>query len=328
MSFSILGNPAVTGPLTEALRAGSLSHGYLFSGPEGSGKQTLALELAAAAVCTGGGFPCRRCSQCRKALSGIHPDIAVFDPPEPGKSIPVEVVRERICADASIRPNEGARKVYLIRHAQELSPQAQNVLLLTLEEPPSYALFLLLSENPEGLLPTVRSRLSEFPLRPVPEQIALPYLREKYPSASPAALSQAFSLSGGFLGAAMRRLDTGAAEEDTASLERLCAALCARDELQLLRCCVALEGMKRPEFSLFLQNLSLLLRDAAAAKGGRPGQSAFPPLRDQLRSALTLRQILSLYELADRLRQENEGYVSVSHLCGALCSKGYSLLRQ
>ncbi len=327
MSFSLLGNSAVTGPLTEALRADALSHGYLFSGPAGSGKRTFARELAAAAVCTGGGFPCRTCSQCHKALGGIHPDIVSFAPPEPGKSIPVETIREQICADAAIRPNEGKRKVYIILHAQDLSPQAQNTLLLTLEEPPAYALFLLLCENPEGLLPTVRSRLSEFTFRPVPEREALPDLRRRFPDASDAALQQAFTLSGGILGQAIRRLSEDAVSDDLPALEQLCDAFCARDELLLLRCCVSLERMKRPEFSSFLQNVCLLLRDAAAAKSGRSGQSAFPVLRDHLRAALTLRQILSLYDLTERLRGENEGYVSVSHLCGALCSKGYPILK-
>ena len=134
-----------------------LSHAYIISGPPGSGKRTLAGLLSAALVCSGreAEFPCLRCSGCRKAMAGIHPDIIRVRDEE--KDITVAQIRA-LRSDAYIRPNEAARKVYLLEEAQSMNQSAQNAMLKLLEEGPPYAAFLLLTENAAALLPTVRSR--------------------------------------------------------------------------------------------------------------------------------------------------------------------------
>ena len=326
MGFSLLGNSSAVQSLTEALQAGTLSHGYLFSGPSGSGKKTLAREFAAAAECTGGGFPCVSCSQCHKVLSGIHPDVIELSP-EDGKQIPVDEIRRKICSDVSILPNEGKRKIYIITQAQAMNLQAQNAFLRTLEEPPSYVLFLLLSENPEGLLPTIRSRVTEIRLQPVSLADALPFLQARFPNAPVEVIKREYTLADGILGQAVASLEQQTSSVNMELLTLFCNVLQSHNELELFSFCLQIERFKRVEFSSFLQSVCLLFRDAASYKAGLSLQSAFPSLQQQLCSFLSLYQILSFLDLLEQFRLENDGFVSVSHLCGSLCSKGILILQ-
>lgn len=135
-----------------------LSHAYVISGPPGSGKHALADRMAAAYVCSAQEEkPCGVCANCRKAKGNIHPDIIRLTIPEGKRSILVEQIRG-LRADAYIRPNEAARKVFLIEDAQAMNESAQNALLKVLEDGPGYLAFLLLADNPQQLLPTIRSR--------------------------------------------------------------------------------------------------------------------------------------------------------------------------
>lgn len=116
------------------------------------------MRLARAFVCLSEGErPCGRCADCRKAEKGVHPDIVNVSRDPDRKELTVDKIRA-LCADAAVMPNEAAKKVYVIHEADAMNTQAQNAFLKTLEEPPSFAAFLLEAENPELLLPTVRSR--------------------------------------------------------------------------------------------------------------------------------------------------------------------------
>ena len=140
-------NDPIARRIREAAGRGPLSHALLFSG---SGDRIAVAQYAAAAMeCQGGGQkPCGTCPACRKVFSGIHPDvITVRD--EAHKNLSVDTVRQ-IRADAYIRPNEGARKVYIFPDCTILTEQDQNVLLKIVEEGPPYAAFLFrgLSDAP------------------------------------------------------------------------------------------------------------------------------------------------------------------------------------
>lgn len=149
-----------------------LSHAYIISGASEQAVELLARKLAAAYICTGAGDrPCGVCSGCRKAKGNIHPDIIEVRIPEDKRIISVEQIRQ-IRAEAYIRPNEAERKVFLIRDAQAMNDSAQNALLKVLEDGPAYLAFLLLTENPEQLLPTIRSRCEALSLAALPEEVS------------------------------------------------------------------------------------------------------------------------------------------------------------
>lgn len=139
------------------------SHAYMLIGPEGSERMQAARRLAAAMLCAAPSPPCMACRDCRKAVEGIHPDVAVVgrEKKDKGKELRREIVVGQIramTADAAIAPNEAARKVYIIDQADRMNAQAQNALLKALEDPPGHACFILCASAADGLLPTVRSR--------------------------------------------------------------------------------------------------------------------------------------------------------------------------
>ena len=232
----LAGNAALKRQLSAQADGRGLSHAYLISGPAGAGKATLAKLLAAAMVCTGQGEkPCGLCTACRKVRSGIHPDVIHVDIPEGKREILVEQVRQ-MRSDAWIRPNEGARKVYIIHSAQTMNPSAQNAILKLLEEGPAYAAFLLLSDNPGAMLSTIRSRCE---------------------------------------GAALVPAEGTSSPEDslarTAALELL-DLLAKRDELALYAWAVPLEKWNRGELSQLFQIAVELLRQALAPTPAAPAQ--------------------------------------------------------
>ena len=160
-------------PLKEQLSAmAEPPHQCILSGPEGSGRHTLARILAQALVCQESQAvhrPCGLCPSCQKVAQGIHPDVIPiqrFLSPE-SKEIKVDAARQ-LRQDAYVRPNEGRCKVYILD--LPLNVNAQNALLKLLEDGPAYTAFLILTDQPASLLETVRSRCVHFRLTPPQEE--------------------------------------------------------------------------------------------------------------------------------------------------------------
>lgn len=165
--------PAENSTLARRVRAlaahGSLPHALILSG---TGDRTAAARYVAAAMqCSAPeGKPCLMCTQCRKVLETIHPDL-LFLEDDDHKELPVDVIR-RFRSEVYIRPNEGARKVAVFPRGEQLNERDQNVLLKIVEEGPSYAAFIFCVENSSMLLPTVRSRCAELKLQEEDETAA------------------------------------------------------------------------------------------------------------------------------------------------------------
>ena len=156
--------------LRAAAGRNALPHALIFSG---SGERVSAARYAAAAMeCTGQDKPCLACPACRKAMQDIHPDVTFVRDAE-HKELSVDTVRA-MRADAFIRPNEGARKIYIFEDCAILTEKDQNVLLKLVEEGPAYAAFFFCAENPAVLLRTIRSRCVEIKLSPTAEEGSAP----------------------------------------------------------------------------------------------------------------------------------------------------------
>jgi len=179
-----------------AMVSGSPPHAVLMSGPEGVGKTTLALDLAAGLLCAAedrSARPCRVCRACRMVEHGNHPDLHWLKPEGPGGQIVIggsdaryRGVRDLI-ADLALLPVEGGARVAIVERADRMNEDAQSALLKTLEEPPAGVTIVLCANDEEQLLPTVRSRCARVRLGPVGARAVEEILAEQGLADAPAA---------------------------------------------------------------------------------------------------------------------------------------------
>ena len=165
--------------LIKSVREDKGSHSYIFEGPEGLGKHMAARLLAAAFLCGEGLAPCTSCKSCIMAKAGTHPDIKHVIPVDDKKSIGVDVIRD-LNSDAYIKPFYSEKKIYIIE-GNLLTKEAQNAFLKTLEEPPLYAVFIIVTSDTSKLLQTVISRCSVVRFPPVTKERLKKFLSGKYP---------------------------------------------------------------------------------------------------------------------------------------------------
>ena len=173
----VMGHTQAVAHLENAIKQNKVSHAYIFNGEKGCGKKMLALEFARMLQCQEEGRPCGKCRSCLQAESGNHPDIIKITHEKPG-SIGVDDIREQLIGDVQIKPYSSPYKVYIVPDAEKMTVQAQNALLKTIEEPPAYAVILLLTTNASAFLPTILSRCVMLTLKPVPDEQVRSYLME------------------------------------------------------------------------------------------------------------------------------------------------------
>lgn len=170
----VLGHEQTIAHMKNAIAANKVSHAYLLAGEKGSGKKLLAGIFARTLQCEAhGSEPCGKCHSCIQAESGNQPDIIYVTHEKPG-SISVDDIRGQVNGDIQIKPYSSPYKIYIIDEAEKLTQQAQNALLKTIEEPPAYAIIMLLTANEGMLLPTIKSRCVTLTMKPV----ALPLIRQ------------------------------------------------------------------------------------------------------------------------------------------------------
>lgn len=213
-----LGNKKLIARLARDIAAGRFAHAYIIEGAEGCGKRTLAKLICSAISCTSEDKPCMECIRCDKIARAQSPDVVTVEADKDRVQLGVDVIR-RLREDAVFAPNELPRKFYIIPRSDTMNVQAQNALLKILEEPPSHVMFLLLCENADDLLPTIRSRAPVLRVEALPDDVIRDYLKTHDERAK--ALSErdkeafhaAIKLSHGSLGMAMRLTDEKNAAE-------------------------------------------------------------------------------------------------------------------
>ena len=206
----IIANDELCSYFATAIKSTSLSHAYILHGAKGAGKHTLARLIAAALNCEnrgeeGGHIPCRECNSCKKILGDISPDVNLISREDDRATLGIAPIR-KIREDVTFFPIDGAYKVYIIEDAHTMTTQAQNALLLTLEEPPSYAVFILLCEDTESMLETIKSRAPILRMKTPTEEQAVAFLKENFPAArtfinsSPDEFKQIYKAASGSIG--------------------------------------------------------------------------------------------------------------------------------
>ena len=184
---AILGHEQIIEHLQNAVTMDKVSHAYIINGPDKSGKMMLAEAFAQTLECEkledvvknaaqpSDVEPCMECHSCKQALSDNQPDIIYVSHEKPN-TISVDDIRAQINNDIAIKPYSSPYKIYIMNEAEKMTPQAQNAILKTLEEPPEYAVIMLLTSNVNSLLPTILSRCVVLNMKPVADELVRNYL--------------------------------------------------------------------------------------------------------------------------------------------------------
>lgn len=267
--WNVIGHERAIAELETALRSAHLPHALLFTGREGTGKTTLALELAKALNCTGDSPPCQSCLHCRQITGGTHPDVTVVERLEGKDSIVIQQVRE-LREAAALRPFQGRQKVYIVADAGALTAQAADALLKTLEEPQPQVSIILTASEAEALPSTVVSRCRLMTLREVETAAIATALTERGVSSATADdLSRLARGSVGWALQAIKQPKLVAHREDLVRRASRVLDLGLDERLQLAEELVA-DRKDRSAVRRNLEMLVLLAHDMLLAREGLP----------------------------------------------------------
>ncbi len=309
---ALVGNETIKDKLCSDIQADKLAHAFIIEGPRGTGKHTLAMNIAAAFACTQAtrrnALPCYKCPECKKIFSGNCPDIQVIGCG--GKAtLGVDSIRF-LKTDVHTVPNDLDFKLYIIEDADKMTIQAQNAFLLTLEEPPKFVRFVLLCENASLLLETVRSRAPVLRMQPISHDELRRYLIENDPRATPSVFFEELIMASHHgIGTALEYLD----DKTFAPIKRmrdLAFEFCelaasledARDGIMLLR----RFSSKREGLSEELSTISEALTDLLMLKKSDDAPLEFYVNRFYAMDLSDRISLSSLYKLSDAVLKAQE----------------------
>lgn len=299
-----------------------LPHAFIIFGEKGVGKKTLAHEMARYILCMSrGGEPCGQCSACRMMDKNIHPDFIVKTPSGKSGNYLTDDLRG-IVSDANVTPNEGEKKIYFLPNIDKALPDAQNMLLKIVEEPPRHVLFIMTAESKEMILPTILSRVISIGITEPSEDECLAALSERGVDRN--AAEKAVSIFGGNIGRCVEYIENGGEVEYLNAVKSVVDAMIKRDEFAMLAVLSGLDAQSKNR-ALILDVLAALknvFRDISAEKLGARLCSV---CRDEARVlAGNIRQsaVEKMYDAVTEAERKISGNASalltLSDLCGKL----------
>lgn len=306
---SLVGNGELKSRISRDISDRTLSHAYIIEGPKGSGRHTLAYNISAALAClSDGDIPCGKCKSCEKIFSHRSPDIITYGLEDDKVTIGVETVR-RIRDDMATAPNDLDVKVYIIEDADSMTVQAQNALLLSLEEPPSYVLFFLLCENSTSLLETVRSRAPSLRLQSLSKSEVEGYVLENDNRARQLCredgeiFKTVIHACDGCIGRALDLLDTRrrkALLDERNIAQSILSLLSSPDRAEVLGI-VSTLGNKRSEVIKYLTAVEYAVRDLTVLKKAESAHLCFYHDKEQAQEISTHFTSIALMSLYDAI---------------------------
>lgn len=305
----IVGNGELKSRISRDISDRTLSHAYIIEGPRGSGRHTLAYNIAAALACqSDGDIPCGKCKSCEKIFANKSTDIITVGLEDDRVTMGVETIR-RVRDDIAIAPNDLDVKVYIIEDADAMTPQAQNAFLLSLEEPPSYVLFFLLCENSTTLLETVRSRAPSLRLQHLTDSDVEGYLLDNDKRArqlhdeDEEIFKTVIHASDGCIGRALELLETKkrkALLDERSIAQEIISLLSSPNRAEVLDI-VSTLGNKRNDVIKFLTAVEYAVRDLIVLKKAENAHLCFYNDKEQAQEISTHFTSIALMSLYDAL---------------------------
>ena len=321
---SIIANEELCNYFATSIRNNTLSHAFILLGAKGSGKHTLARLIAASLNCEARDddsrpLPCGECNSCRKILQNNSADV-VYISREPDRATlgvdPIRFIKE----DVSYYPNDGDFKIYVIEDAHTMTSQAQNAFLLTLEEPPSYAVFILLCEHTETILETIKSRAPILRMRTPEKQQAIEFLEQKDLSVrnfirnSPEEFEHIYLASSGNIGRIIELISSSERKqilEDRDLVQRFIKALADHSLSSNFAEISAMFSQKRDERERIVEQLSEIqcaLRDLMVIKKADEAKMIF---FTDVHYAEELSYSFSMQKLADIMKSSEQARLAL-----------------
>lgn len=323
----VLGNEATRSRIGRAIESGRLPHALLIDGEAGTGKMTLATEIAAALNCEvrGESLPCGKCNTCRRIYEMGHVDVRVLGLPDGKSTIGVAQIKDWR-ADMFLSSTEAPFKVYIIKDAERMTPEAQNALLIVLEEPPKNVVIMLLSAGSDRILTTIKSRAQYISMARFSKEETERHLLMLSQNASrmklsdPEAYSVVITESDGILGRAIRLSDPERVSEiieEREMIKDVISSLGERSDYAKLMKSIGALPTKRQELSSAIELIISAIGDIIAAKNTKDARTVF--FRDSAEALgisehLSVRYLLLAYEIfesaTDKL-SKNAGVTSL-----------------
>jgi len=309
---TLVGNDALCARLGGEIADRRLSHAYLLTGPAGSGKHTLAYLMAAALACEAEGdgpLPCGKCAACRAILSRQDPDVIAVSRGE-RVTLGVEQLRG-IMEELYIAPNWHDDKIYIIEDAQTMTVQAQNALLIALEEPPRHVRFFLLCSEPDAMLETIRSRAPMLRMGYIPAQQMREWLLQNDKRAAalcesnPAEFEAVLLSADGCIGNALSLLDARRRKpimQRRKQTEDFLGLALRRSSAGDVLAALSALPQKREEMIALLRMVSMAIRDLLAVKRAPGAKLCFYTDCMEAEQAAQARSVNALLRLEDAVQ--------------------------
>lgn len=297
---NFIGNEKVIDRLSKLMESGRFPHALIIEGEEGIGKKTLAKDIACALVCRGNDKPCGECSQCKKAIGAIHPDISEYIPAGTANSFHVDTVRN-IINDAYVQPNEADYKIYILANAHCMNQNAQNALLKILEEPPKYVVFILTTNSKSALLSTVLSRSVCVSLEGVDIERAANYITSHCENVDYNTAKKTVETFNGNIGKAIDSLQDSKTSELVDVCNKICKALTTSNEYEMMTLCSVFQK-DRQGVVFACDLLKSIFCDALFAGESSEHISGQEESAALLKSSLSRQSLIKLINTCDELK--------------------------
>ena len=334
---SIFGNDFHKNRIAEAVLEGRLPHALLIDGPSGSGKMTFATEIAAAlnCECKGDGsrpFPCGRCNSCRRIHEGSFTDVKVLGRNDGKATIGVQKIKD-FRSDMFLSATESGYKVYIIDEAEAMTPEAQNALLIVLEEPPKNVMIMLLASGTDTILTTIKSRTQYVSTSRFNIDELARHLEEVSADArslafrDPEAYRALLVSADGRIGKALDLLNPKAREENEATRREILSvvkALGKKTPFTELYSALGSLPQKRAELSRTLELLITAMADLIAAKKSENFVTSFFTDATSAKEAATdvpMARLMKIYDIVVHTHQECEKNANVALTVANMASR-------